>query len=314
MRITYLLCPLVAFAAAPAHAELPEPVRAMIDAAIATGDADTVNAVVQVARTTNPDDLEEIDALFSEFQSEQEELALAETEAAELAIRRAGFFDNWGGEGQIGAFQSSGNTDSLGLTAQVALEREGIDWDHNLRFAADYRRNNGATDREQFTAAYEPHYKVSDRLFVYGLAQFERDRFQGFSARYAMSGGLGYRVIDGERLRLAVKAGPAWRATEFVNGLSESSIAALAGLDFDWTITDRLKITQDTNAVAEAGGSAVAIIDSNNTSINLVTGLEGKISDRLTTRLSYTIEYDSNPPAGSVSTDTLTRFTLVYGF
>jgi putative salt-induced outer membrane protein len=314
MRITYILCPLAMLAAAPAHAQLPEPVRAMIDAAIATGDADTVAAVVNVARTTNPDDAGEIDALLAEFETQQQELARAEQEAAELAIRRVGLFDNWGGEGQIGAFQSTGNTDSVGLTAQIALAREGINWRHNFRFAADYRRNNGSTDREQFSAAYEPHYQVNERLFIYGLAQFERNRFQGFTGRYALSGGLGYRMIDSDRVRLAVKAGPAWRSTDFVNGLSESSIAALAGLDFDWTITDRLKVTQDANAVAEAGASAVAIIDSSNTSINLVTGLEGKISDRLTTRLSYTIEYDSNPPAGSVSTDTLTRFTLVYGF
>jgi putative salt-induced outer membrane protein len=30
--------------------------------------------------------------------------------------------------------------------------------------------------------------------------------------------------------------------------------------------------------------------------------------------LSYTIDYDSNPPPGAVSTDTLSRFTLVYDF
>jgi putative salt-induced outer membrane protein len=28
--------------------------------------------------------------------------------------------------------------------------------------------------------------------------------------------------------------------------------------------------------------------------------------------VSYTIDYDSNPPPGAVSTHTLTRFTLVY--
>jgi putative salt-induced outer membrane protein len=30
--------------------------------------------------------------------------------------------------------------------------------------------------------------------------------------------------------------------------------------------------------------------------------------------VSYTVDYNSNPPVGAVSTDTLTRFTLVYGF
>ncbi|TIX50165.1 DUF481 domain-containing protein [Alteraurantiacibacter aquimixticola] len=314
MRIATVSLPLAAFAAVPAHAQLPEPVRDMIEAAIETGDADTVEAVTSVARSTNPDDGAEIDAMLEQFQAAQAEAAAAEAAAQELALREAGVLDNWSGEGQIGAFQSSGNTSAVGLTAQIELDREGIDWEHRLRFAADYRRNNGETQREQFVGLYEPRYQISERLFAYALAQFERDRFQGFSARYSVSGGLGYRLIQNESMRLSVKAGPAWRHTRLVNGLSESSIAGLLGVDFDWTISDRIKLTQDTSAVAEAGGSAVAFIGSDNTSINLVTGLEGKINDSLTARLSYTVEYDSNPPEGAVSTDTLTRFTLVYGF
>ncbi len=314
MRITTAIIPLACLLATPVHAQLAQPVRDMIEAAIATGDADTAKAVVDVARTTNPQDVAEIDAMFGNFQSAQAEEAAAAAAAEELAVREAGLFDNWSGEGQIGFFQSSGNTDSMGLTAQIALNREGINWEHKFRAAADFRRNNGATDREQFMAVYEPRYQINDRLFAYALGQYERDRFQGFSGRYSFSGGLGYRVIDNDALRLSVKAGPAWRKAQFVNGTSESNIAALAGLDFDWRISDRIKLTQDTNAVADAGGSAVAIVDSNNVTLNFVTGLEGKISDSLTARLSYTVEYDSNPPAGAVSTDTLTRFTLVYGF
>jgi len=314
MRITTAIIPLACLLATPVHAQLAQPVRDMIEAAIATGDADTAKAVVDVARTTNPQDVAEIDAMFGNFQSAQAEEAAAAAAAEELAVREAGLFDNWSGEGQIGFFQSSGNTDSMGLTAQIALNREGINWEHKFRAAADFRRNNGATDREQFMAVYEPRYQINDRLFAYALGQYERDRFQGFSGRYSFSGGLGYRVIDNDALRLSVKAGPAWRKAQFVNGTSESNIAALAGLDFDWRISNRIKLTQDTNAVADAGGSAVAIVDSNNVTLNFVTGLEGKISDSLTARLSYTVEYDSNPPAGAVSTDTLTRFTLVYGF
>ena len=41
---------------APAAASLPDPVRAMIDAAIATGNKDKIAAVVEAAKATNPDD------------------------------------------------------------------------------------------------------------------------------------------------------------------------------------------------------------------------------------------------------------------
>jgi len=314
MRIASLLLPLLALVAAPARAELPEPVRAMIEAAIATGDASKVNTLVEIARQTQPDDRAEIDAMAAEFRSGQAARRAAAAEAAELALRESSFLDNWSGQGQIGAFQSSGNSAATGLTAQLQLKREGIDWEHNLRAAADYRRSNGQTDREQFSLAYEPRLEIDEQLFAYALGQVERNRFQGYSTRYAVSGGLGYKVVDNDGLSLSVQAGPAWRQTNLVSGMTERSIAVLAGLDFDWRLSDRVKLTQDANAVAEGGGRALAIIDSRSTSINLVTGLEGRITDKLTARLSYTLEYDSNPVPGAVSTDTATRFTFVYGF
>ena len=67
-------------------------------------------------------------------------------------------------------------------------------------------------------------------------------------------------------------------------------------------------------AATAAGGEAVAIIGGRSTSITLVTGLDAKVTNRLTTRLAFTLDYDSNPPTGAVETDTLSRFTLVYGF
>ena len=286
----------------------------MIDAAIASGDAERVEAVVATARAAFPGDAGEIDAIWTQYQADQAEIAAAQAAQEEAELRQAGLFDNWSGEGQIGAFQSSGNTDEFGVTAALALEREGIDWEHRLRLTADYRRLNGATSREQFLARYEPRYQISERLFAYGLAQYERDRRQGYSSRYALSGGIGYKVIDEENMELSVKAGPAYRITQFTDGTSASRLAGLFGADFAWDISDNLKFTQDASSTVETGGEALVIVDSANTSISATTGLEAGLTDALSARLSWTIEYDSNPPAGAVKTDTLSRFTLVYGF
>jgi putative salt-induced outer membrane protein len=301
-------------AAEPVRAELAAPVRALIEAAIETGNADKVSTIVELARQTNPDDVEEIDALHQGFLAERRQRAAAEAQQRELAIRNAGLFDSWSGRGEVGAFQSTGNSENVGVTVGVSLQRTGIDWQHRLRSTVDYQRSNGRTSREQYLFAYEPRYTVNGDLFVYALAQYEKDRFQGFSSRISTSGGLGYQVLDGESLDLSLKAGPAWRRTDLISGETQDSLGALAGLDFNWRILPQLTLTQDTDLVAESGGRATAIITSAATSVLLATGLEAKISDGLTTRVSYTVDYNSNPPPGAVSTDTLTRFTLVYGF
>lgn len=298
------LIALAAISAAPAFAELPAPVKAMIDAAIETGDAAKVATVLDLAKATNPDDTAEIDGIAAGFNAEQERLAAEEAAAKEADIRSAGLFDNWSGQGQIGAFRSTGNSSNTGLTAGLELTRTGIDWRHKLTGLADFQRTNGVTTREQFLAAYEANYQLNDRLFVYGLAQYERDRFQGFSSRISASGGVGYRVIDTDSTELSVKAGPAYRKTSFIPTGSSSDIAGLAALDFDWKVSDTIKVTQDASAFIQSGNSTYLS----------TTGLEAGLGSGLSARVSYAVEHDTAPPAGAVKTDTLTRFTLIYGF
>lgn len=300
--------------AVPARAEIPEGARVMIDAAIATGDAGKVAAVLDIARTTFPADTAEIDAIAAKFQAQLAVRTEQEAAAKRETIAKAGIFDLWKGEGELGGFQSSGNTKSVGLAAGLTLKREGLKWSHLLKARTDYQSQDGTTSREQVTMSYEPRWQFSPKVFAYGLAQYEHDRIQGFSGRYAVSGGLGYRVLDRDGLSLAVKAGPAYRVTDFVDGHSEDRIAGLAGFDLDWQILDRVKLTQDANALAETGSEATLIFDGSNTSLNFITGLDFKLSDRLNSRLSYQVDYDSNPPTGAVSTDTLTRATITYGF
>ena len=286
----------------------------MIEAAIARGDAAKVAAVVEVAKQTNPVDAQEIDGLHNEFLSARREIAAAEKARKEEEIRTAGVLENWSGQGQVGAFHTSGNSNNTGVTLSLALNRAGIDWTHRLRATADYQRSNGRTSREQLLVAYEPRYQIRKDLFSYALAQYESDRFQGFDSRYSVSGGLGYKLIDSKAAQLSVKAGPSWRRVDYLDGTSDNAFGALAGMDFDWQLANRLKLTQDANLVADTGGSAAIFVDSTSTSVLLTTGLEAKVSDSLSTRVSYSVDYDSNPPTGAVSTDTQSRFTLVYGF
>lgn len=314
MRLPIVIAALSLVSAAPVSAALPEPVEAIIRAAIDSGDAKAVATVVDLAKATNPNEVDTIDALYAGFRDEQAKLAAQTRREEEAAIRGAGLFDRWKGSAELGGFRSTGNSELLGLTGSVAIARKGIDWTHKLDLRADLQRSGGRTTRQKYFAAYEPRYDVRDNLFVYGLAQYDRDRFQGYDARYALSGGVGTKLVDSDDIDLSVKAGPALRVTEATDGTTDTRLAGLLGVEFDWALTNRLKFTQTANGVAETGGVAVALIDSRSTTVNLVTGLEARVSDRLSTRFSYALDYDSNPLAGKLGTDTTSRFSLVYGF
>lgn len=287
-----------------AQAELPVAVEELIDAAVATGDAKKVDTVIALARSTYPDDRPTIDALAARAKQQLASKAAAVAAEKEAEIRTAGILENWSGRGELGAFQSSGNSDDLGVTAGLKVKREGIDWRHKLGALVDYRESDGVAKREQFLFAYEPNYKITERLYAYGLGQYERDRFQGISTRLVASGGLGYDVIDTDRVFLSLKGGPAFRYTDFTDGMSTERLAGLAALDFDWTISERLALTEDAEALVEDGS----------TSLRAATGLEADLGGNLIARVSYVVEHETDPPAGAEKTDTLTRVTVVYDF
>ena len=111
----------LAFAASPAMAELQPSVRAMIDAAIASGNEQTATAVIAVARQTNPDDAAEIDEIETAYKAQLAAAREAKVEAEQVAIRTAGPFDMWKGRGEVGAFRSTGNTDNLDVTSLSSL-------------------------------------------------------------------------------------------------------------------------------------------------------------------------------------------------
>jgi putative salt-induced outer membrane protein len=126
----------------------------------------------------------------------------------------------------------------------------------------------------------------------------------GYDARWNLSGGLGYKVIANKALTLNVKAGPAWRQTDLVLGDTESELTGLAALDLGWKLSPTLSLSQ----------VASTIVGERTTTTSSLTALNAKLSGALSARISYSAELDTHPPVGVENLDTLTRFTLVYGF
>jgi putative salt-induced outer membrane protein len=282
----------------------PDPIGNMLAAAIASAKDADVEAVGKLAKETNPENAAEIEERLLAYRAERKRLRDEAAAAERAKLAAAKFWERWKGEGQIGASQSSGNTESVGLSAGLALARKGIDWTHKMRAQADYQRTNGQTSVERYLAELEPQYRINDRTFAYGLGRWEHDRILGYDTRWNLSGGLGYKVVDTKKMTLSLKGGPAFRQTDFVTGASDTELTALAGLDFGWQISPTLRLTQ----------VASTIIGEANGSTSSQTALSAKLTGALSARVAYSAQIDTSPPPGIESVDTQTRFTLVYGF
>lgn len=277
--------------------EIPAAIRAMLEAAIASGDEGEVTTIVKYARTADPASGDAVLRIANDWRSTR-------ARERQTRIERAGLLDLWTGRAEVGGFITTGNSETAGITGILDLTREGLEWRHKLRAQADFQRSIGVTTREQYLFAYEPNWKIDARRYVYGAAQYESDRFLGYTDRYSASAGAGYSVVQTPAVTLNLELGPAFRHTEFTDATVESSVAGRGSLDFDLKLSPGLTLSQD----------ASAYLQRYNSTVSGTTALAARLIGPLSARLSYSVQYESMPPLGRVSTDTTSRAALVYTF
>ncbi|WP_187335909.1 DUF481 domain-containing protein [Novosphingopyxis iocasae] len=283
--------------AGPAAAQISEPLRGMLEAAIDSGNAGEVDTVAKYAKRARPDEAAEIDALVHGWKDKVAERKIAD-------LKNATFLERWEGQGQLGFSRSTGGSNDLGLNAGLQLKRLGADWTHAFRSQIDYQKSNDVVTRERITAALESQFRFEDNAFAFGQAQYDRDRVQGIAQRFAISGGLGWTVVDDPGLRIALKGGPAYRYTDYRTAPNERVLTGLAALDGRWRIATGVTLTQHAETFVAAQNSTFAS----------TTALDTSILGPLKARFSYTLDYQTQPPVGAVDLNTLSRASLVYDF
>lgn len=305
-RHNLLLTAALSFALlSPAHAALPEAAKEMIGAAAREGNADELATVVKFARRSHPDDNIEIDNLLLSLKNSRQVPEPVAPVAAPVPVAPSPAPEiTWSGRGDVGGFHTSGNADSFGITVGANLKRAGPTLSHQIRLRGDYQESNGRTSREYLNAAYQGDWAINDRHYALGILEYERDVLAGFDHRTTSSLGLGWRVIREENVMLSLEAGPAFRHEWYRKGGDQSHLAARSALTSSWKMNDKVKLSHNVELVAE---------DTNNT-LRAITGLQAKLTSRISSQISYDLRYQDRPLFGKEDTDTITRIGLTYDF
>lgn len=288
----------------PPPTELPQSIRDMARAAFEASDDQALDTIIKMARKTFPDADRQTDALAAQYGSLRAERVARLKREREARLAAASVFDNWSGELELGGSLSTGNTESLGLYGALKLSREGLRWQHQVKGRIDFQSSDGETIADRLSFGWEPGYKLNEGMYIYGLGQFERDRFLGFSSRFTLSTGVGMALVDRPDLKVTLQGGPAVRRVDYVDGGSEIHPAGRASAGLRWKLGPSLELSQDAAFYLEEGSTnAIA-----------TTGLETKLLGALKARLSYNFQYEDGDPDGRKPIDTTSRVTLVYSF
>lgn len=238
--------------------------------------------------------------------------AIACTALTLIATQAAAAADGWKGEAELGVLITSGNTDETNLNGRLGLTYEVEKWRNQGELRSLYSSSNGVTTSERYSATGETDYKFAERQFWFLRGAYDAERFSGYDYRSSVTTGYGNRVWQtGERsfLDLTVGAGYRYNRLEQPNEdgqRAEDEAIGRLGAQFDYALSPTALFRQKLST--EIG------LEAHNATTESETSVQATIVNSLSMKVAYRVKHISDPPVGSVSTDTETSLSLLYGF
>lgn len=219
----------------------------------------------------------------------------------------------WIGQGEAGINFASGNSESE--NANIGLNFANIGKIYENEFGFDYIKssNDDVDSAESLAAKYRLKRKLSERHYLFGLASYLDDDFDGFTEQVSVAAGYGYKLFTPDPLAWDIGIGVGYRDTSelFIQEdgselEGEDVSGATLVLFSDYTF----KISKSTDFV----NKFIAEIGSDNTYIESDSALVVGINNAFALKLGVLVRHNTDPAEGADDTDTFTSANLVYNF
>ena len=218
--------------------------------------------------------------------------------------------DEWSGSAELGMVLTTGNTDTQNLNGALNLTKESLKWRTDYSLSSLYSSSDSATTAEQYKGSVQANYKFDTEQFWYVRGSYEEDRFSGYRSKGSTSTGYGNRFWqhqDGSYLEAS--AGVGYRDYAIEDGADGDSdrgtFVRLSGT-YENHFSPTSLFRQELNSeISTSGGNTV------NESIS---SIQANIVDNLAMKLAYKVEYTSDVPAETDTTDTETTASVLYSF
>ena len=208
------------------------------------------------------------------------------------------------GSAALTASGTTGNNDTADLSFAGRLTIGQGEWSHLVGFAGELGEDDGDRTEADFFAIYEATRALSPEFYLFGTGRYQYDRFGPNRNDLFIGGGPGYRILNTPDIAWRVQAGPGVRYVNTLDGDEETELAGLASSRFFYGLSDRVSVTNDTDVLFS--DEATDIIND--------LGVNFRVSNNLSTRISYLTDYTSEDVPGTENTDNTLGLSLVVGF
>ncbi|MDZ4096945.1 MAG: DUF481 domain-containing protein [Paracoccaceae bacterium] len=209
------------------------------------------------------------------------------------------------GSASVGYSGKSGENDIQDLSIAARMRYAQGQFVHTLGFVLDYAEAEGNRTKEDTFGVYDANYYVSEKVYGFVLGRVKVDGLAvlpGDIDTDAFIGvGPGYRIVNTPDLAWRVQAGLGQSYIKYGDGNSQSELGYIASSRFYWKLSESMFATLDTDVL----NSDTALRINNDFGVNF------RISDAISTRVSYLTEYNDNR---DTRTENKLGVALVFGF
>ena len=211
----------------------------------------------------------------------------------------------WSASAELGYVSTTGNTETESFNGHAQVGYDHKRWSHHAQVDVLKASEDDQTtaDRTEFLA--KSRYYLAEYDYLFARVRYEDDRFSGYDYQATEALGYGHRAIRRDDLTLDLEAGAGVRHRRAADESSreDDALVLLAG-SLAWSVSPTSEFTEDVT---------VEWTD-DNTYTESITALSVRINGNLAMKTSYTYRNNSDVPAGTDNTDTVTAVTLVFNY
>ncbi|UJF19545.1 DUF481 domain-containing protein [Vibrio sp. SS-MA-C1-2] len=222
----------------------------------------------------------------------------------------------WGLEVELGYQSQSGNNDSRSINSRLAVDYHHGLFNNSGEFKYYQSKSDGIKDnqRNQFKGQTSYYLTERSRRYLFANIDYLNDRFGSYYKNMTISSGVGFQVLDNDKMGLQLEFGPGFRHQEpnldeiddddliYPDTVNEGIAKGTA--KFSWNIVKNINL--DTDLIAVYGES--------NTSFENGVDITTAVTESFAIKLSNTLRYQTWVPDGLDNKDNTTTINLLYQF
>lgn len=224
------------------------------------------------------------------------------------ALAPCSYAIDWTGQGDAGYSQSSGNSDNTSLKVGLEFVGKQDKFTHIFGLGSYAASQDNETSAESYQGKYELNYDIADNTYLLSELTHLDDRFSGYDYQSSLVLGAGYTFVDNETRHFSAEAGAGFRRSKL------STSAANSSTETEEILSAATKYKQQLTATTDFLFNAAVKAGEENTYSEAEAVLAVSMTEALSLKLGYLVKNNSDVPANTKKTDTLTSVSISYKF